>query len=51
MLAPEAVKETEDPVVMDAEDGETEITGNELTKTSTGCVIANEGPIVAFLLK
>jgi hypothetical protein len=33
VFAPDAVKETDEPVVIDAEDGETEITGKALTVT------------------
>ncbi len=51
MFAPEAVNDTEDPVVIEADDGDTAIVGSAFTNTSTGCVTANETPIVAFLLK
>ncbi len=51
MVAPEAVSVTLDPVVIVADDGVTVTVGSALTKTSTGWVIANEEPMVAFHLK
>ena len=45
--APEAVSETDEPVVMDAEDGETEITGKALTVTvATELLAAVQDPKV-----
>ena len=51
VFAPDAVSVTDDPVVIDAEEGDTEMTGRGFTNISTGCVIAIEDPMVAFRLK